>query len=56
MRTAPKIRTASRKQIMTSQRNLAITILRLTGATCILAALRYHACRSSRPLRTIMKC
>ena len=51
-----QIRTASGPQIMASLRNLAITILRLTGATCIAAALRYHARRSSRPLRTIMKC
>jgi predicted transposase YbfD/YdcC len=50
-----QIRTASGPQTMASLRNLAITILRLTGATCI-AALRYHARRSSRPLRTIMKC
>jgi len=49
-------RTASGPQITASQRNLAITILRLTGATCIAAALRYHPRRSSRPLRTIMKC
>jgi predicted transposase YbfD/YdcC len=51
-----QIRTASGPQIMASLRNLAITILRLTGATCIAAALRHHARRSSRPLRTIMKC
>ena len=51
-----QIRTASGPQIMASLRNLAITILRLTGATCIAAALRYHARRSTRPLRTIMKC
>ena len=36
--------------------NLVITILRLAGATSITAALRYHARRPSRPLRTIMKC
>jgi hypothetical protein len=36
--------------------NLVITILRLAGATSIIAALRYHARRPSRPLRTIMKC
>jgi hypothetical protein len=35
---------------------LVITILRLAGATSIAAALRYHARRPSRPLRTIMKC
>src|SRR5437763_5225126 len=36
--------------------NLAITILRRAGATSIAAALRYHARRPARPLRTIMKC
>ena len=51
-----QIRTASGPQIMASLRNLAITILRLTGATCIAAALRYHARRPSRPLQTIMNC
>lgn len=51
-----QIRTASGPRIMASLRKLAITILRLTGATCIAAALRYHARQPSRPLRTIMKC
>ena len=41
---------------MASLRNLAITLLRLAGATSIAAALRYHARRHSRPLCTIMKC
>jgi hypothetical protein len=36
--------------------SLAITILRLAGAASITAALRYHARRPARPLRTIMKC
>jgi len=30
-------------------RNLAITMLRLSGATSIAAALRYHARQPSRP-------
>ena len=51
-----QVRTASGPQIMASLRNLVVTILRLTGAGCIASALRYHARRSSRPLRTIMKC
>ena len=51
-----QIRTASGPRIMASLRNLAITILRLAGATSIAAALRYHARRPARPLRTIMKC
>jgi hypothetical protein len=33
-----------------------ITILRLSGAASIAAALRYHARQPSRPIRTIMKC
>ena len=41
---------------MASLRNLAITIQRLAGATNIAAALRYHARRPSRPIRTIMEC
>jgi hypothetical protein len=49
------IRTASGPQIMASLRNLATTLLRLTGATCIAAAPLHHTRRPSRPLRTIMK-
>ena len=41
---------------MASPRNLAITILRLTGETSIAAALRHNARRPSRPLQTIMNC
>jgi len=41
---------------MAALRNLAITIFRLAGYASIAAALRYHARRPSRPLRTIMKC
>ena len=51
-----QVRTAAGPRIMASLRNLAITILRLSGATSIAAALRYHARRPSRPLRTIMNC
>ena len=51
-----QVRTASGPRIMASLRNLVITILRLAGATSIASALRYQARRSSRPLRTIMKC
>jgi hypothetical protein len=36
--------------------HLAITILRLAGHASIAAALRHHARRPERPLRTIMKC
>jgi hypothetical protein len=41
---------------MASLRNLAITLLRLTGHTSIAAALRHHARRPGRPLQTIMSC
>ena len=51
-----QVRTASGPRIMASLRNLAITILRLAGTASIAAALRYHARRPARPLRTIMKC
>jgi hypothetical protein len=50
-----RIRTASGPQVMASLRNLAITILRLSGAIRLAAALRYHARQSSRALRTITK-
>jgi predicted transposase YbfD/YdcC len=51
-----QVRTANGPRIMASLRNLVITIVRLAGATSIAAALRYHARRPSRPLRTILKC
>ena len=50
-----QVRTAHGPRIMASLRNLVITILRLAGTTSIAAALRYHARRPSRPLRTIIK-
>ena len=53
---ASQVRTASGPRIMASLRNLIITIVRLAGVTSIAAALRYHARRPTRPLRTIMKC
>jgi hypothetical protein len=40
---------------MASLRNLAISILRLTGHTSIASALRYHSRRPARPLQTIMQ-
>ena len=49
-----QVRTASGPHITASLRNLVITIWRLAGAASITAALRYHARRPSRPLRTIM--
>jgi hypothetical protein len=41
---------------MASLRNLAITVLRLTGEPSIAAALRHHARRPGRPLQTILNC
>jgi predicted transposase YbfD/YdcC len=49
-------RTANGPRVMASLRNLAITILRLTGETSIAAALHHHARRPGRPLQTIMNC
>jgi predicted transposase YbfD/YdcC len=51
-----QIRTGNGPRVMASLRNLAITILRLTGYTSIAAALRYHARQPGRPLQTIMQC
>ena len=45
-----------RPRVMATLRNLAITILRLAGHASIAAALRHHARRPDRPLRTIMNC
>jgi predicted transposase YbfD/YdcC len=50
-----QVRTGNGPRVMASLRNLAITILRLTGETSI-AALRYQARRPGRPLQTIMNC
>jgi predicted transposase YbfD/YdcC len=47
-------RTASGPRVMATLRNLAISILRLAGATNIAAALRHHSRRPGRPLQTIM--
>jgi len=51
-----QVRTANGPPVMAILRNLALTILRLTGHVSIAAALRHHARRPGRPLRTIMKC
>ena len=51
-----QVRTASGPRVMAALRNLALTILRLAGDASIAAALRYHARRPDRPLRTIMNC
>jgi len=51
-----QVRTGAGPRIMASRRNLVVTIVRLAGAPSIAAALRYHARRPSRSLRTIMLC
>lgn len=51
-----QVRTRNGPRVMASLRNLAITILRLTGHANIAAALRFYARRPSRPLQTIMHC
>jgi hypothetical protein len=51
-----QVRTASGPRVMVSLRNLAISILRLSGATGIAAALRNHARQPSRSLQTITRC
>jgi hypothetical protein len=55
-----QVRTGSGPRIMASLRNLVITILRLTGAASIAAALRYHARRPRPPTphdhEVLMKC
>ena len=51
-----QVRTASAPRVMATLRNLAITILRLSGHASIVGALRYHSRRPDRPLRTIMNC
>ena len=51
-----QVRTRNGPRVMASLRNLAITIMRLTGVINIAAALRHHARRPHRPLRTIMRC
>ncbi|ONH22801.1 ISAs1 family transposase [Pseudofrankia asymbiotica] len=50
-----RARTGNAPQVMASLRNLAITILRLTGTTNIAQALRHHARHPERPLETIKK-
>ena len=51
-----QVRTGNGPRVMASLRNLAISILRLTGETNIAAALRHHARRPCRPIQTIMRC
>jgi hypothetical protein len=39
---------------MATLRNIAISLLRLSGATSIAAALRYHAARTERPIALLL--
>jgi len=48
-----RARTGNSPQVMASLRNLALSILRLTGATNIAQALRHHVRHPERPLATI---
>jgi predicted transposase YbfD/YdcC len=45
-----------RSQVRTASGPRVMAALRLAGATSIAAALRYHARRPGRPLRTITTC
>lgn len=49
-----QIRTGNGPQVMASLRNLAISILRLTGQTNIAAGLRHHAHNPTRPLNAVL--
>lgn len=51
-----QVRTGNGPRVMATLRNLAIGILRLTGATNIAAALRHHSRRPHRPLQILMTC
>jgi len=45
-----QVRTGSAPQVMATLRNIAISLLRLSGATSIAAAIRHHAARPERPV------
>jgi predicted transposase YbfD/YdcC len=47
-------RTRSGPQVMASIRNLAINLLRLSGATNIAAALRHHARTATNPIKLVL--
>jgi predicted transposase YbfD/YdcC len=51
-----QIRTGNGPRVMATLCNIAIAVLRLTGATNIAAGARYHARRPERPLQAIMRC
>ena len=49
-----QVRTGSAPQVMATLRNTAISLLRLSGATSIAAALRHHATRTERPITLLL--
>ena len=49
-----QVRTGSAPQVMATLRNTAISLLRLSGATSIAAALRHHAARTQRPIALLL--
>jgi hypothetical protein len=49
-----QIRTGNAPRVMAALRNLAITILRLTGETNIAAGLRHHASNPNRPVTAVL--
>ena len=49
-----QVRTGSGPQVMATLRNLAIGLLRMTGATNIAEALRHHARDTNRPLTLLL--
>ncbi|HEY3001156.1 MAG TPA: hypothetical protein VGJ44_02300 [Kribbellaceae bacterium] len=51
-----QIRTGNGPRVMATVRNLAIGILRLSGATNLAAALRHYARRPHLPLQTLNTC
>jgi predicted transposase YbfD/YdcC len=51
-----QIRTGNGPRVMASLRNLAISVLRLNGATNIAQALRHHAWNPLRPIKLLLTC
>lgn len=49
-----QVRAGSAPQVMATLRNTAISLLRLSGAPSIAAALRHHAARTERPITLLL--
>jgi len=49
-----QVRTGNAPQVMATLRNTAISLLRLSGATNIAAALRHHATHAERPITLLL--